>query len=38
VRSSWIVPVVLRPSAPAMATRSSFCLYDERGSKGKIRS
>jgi hypothetical protein len=27
-----MVPVVLRPSTLERATRSSFCLYDERGS------
>src|SRR6266851_10237767 len=27
-----MVAAVLRPSAPERATRSSFCLYDERGS------
>ena len=32
VRSSWMVAIVLRPSAPERAMRSSFCLYDERGS------
>ncbi len=32
VMSSWTVPVILRPSAPERVTRSSFCLYDERGS------
>ena len=30
--SSWTVPVILRPSAPERATRSSFRLYNERGS------
>ncbi len=32
LRSSWTVAIILRPSAPERATRSSFCLYDERES------